>query len=142
MRLILGDVQGHGLSAVQTAANVLGAFREAAYDAADLAEIAARIEASLQRQPTEEEFVTAVLAEISPCPSAIEILNCGHPPPLLLTGDAVRFIEPACPGLPLGLGQLMPSPRKASAMLLRPVESMPLLIDPISEARDSSGCFY
>ena len=97
VRLILGDVQGHGLPAVQTAAVVLGAFREAAYDAADLAEIAARIEASLQRQLTEEEFVTVVLAEIPPRPSAIEILNCGHPPPLLVTDDAVRFIEPGMP---------------------------------------------
>ena len=142
VRLILGDVQGHGLPAVQTAAAVLGAFREAAYDAADLAEIAARIEASLQRQLTEEEFVTVVLAEIPPCPSAIEILNCGHQPPLLLTGDAVRFIEPACPGLPLGLGQLMPSPRKTSTLPLRPAERILFYTDGISEARDSSGCFY
>jgi len=37
VRLIVGDVQGKGLAAVQTAATVLGAFREAAYDAADLA---------------------------------------------------------------------------------------------------------
>ena len=142
LRLILGDVQGHGLPAVQTAAAVLGAFREAAYDAADLAEIAARIEASLQRQLTEEEFVTAVLAEIPPCPSAIEILNCGHQPPLLLTGGAVRFIEPACPGLPLGLGQLMPGPRKTSTLPLRPGERILFYTDGISEARDSSGCFY
>ena len=142
LRLILGDVQGHGLPAVQTAAAVLGAFREAAYDAADLAEIAARIEASLQRQLTEEEFVTAVLAEIPPCPSAIKILNCAHQPPLLLTGDAVRFIEPACPGLPLGLGQLMPNPRKTTALPLRPGERILFYTDGISEARDSSGCFY
>ena len=143
VRLILGDVQGHGLPAVQTAAVVLGAFREAAYDAADLAAIAARIEASLQRQLTEEEFVTVVLAEIPPCPSAIEILNCGHPPPLLLADDdAVRFIEPASPGLPLGLGQLLPSPRKTSAMPLRPAERILFYTDGISEARDSSGCFY
>ena len=142
VRLILGDVQGHGLSAVQTAAVVLGAFREAAYDAADLMEIAARIEASLQRQLAEEEFVTVVLAEIPPRLSAIEILNCGHPPPLLLTGDAVQFIEPACPGLPLGLGQLMPGPRKTSVMPLRPAERILFYTDGISEARDSSGCFY
>ena len=143
VRLILGDVKGHGLPTVQTAAVVLGAFREAAYDAADLAEIAARIEASLQRQRTaEEDFVTVVLAEIPPSSSEIEILNCGHPPPLLLTDDAVRFIEPACPGLPLGLEQLMPSLRKTSAMPLRLAERILFYTDGISEARDSSGCFY
>jgi hypothetical protein len=39
IRLIVADVQGKGLAAVQTAALVLGAFREAAYDAAGLADI-------------------------------------------------------------------------------------------------------
>ena len=51
VRLIVGDVQGKGLAAVQTAATVLGAFRESAHDAPDLPAIAARIELSLQRQP-------------------------------------------------------------------------------------------
>jgi len=35
VRVILGGVQGHGLPAVQTAGVFLGAFREAAYDAAE-----------------------------------------------------------------------------------------------------------
>jgi hypothetical protein len=50
VRLIVGDVLGKGLPAARTAAVVLGAFRESAYDAGDLAQIAARIEASLQHQ--------------------------------------------------------------------------------------------
>ncbi|MGE5136503.1 MAG: PP2C family protein-serine/threonine phosphatase [Gemmatimonadota bacterium] len=83
VRLIVADVQGKGLAAVRTVSVVLGAFREAAYDARDLDDIAARIELSLERQGSEEEFVTAVLAQISPG-GGIEILNCGHPPLLLL----------------------------------------------------------
>jgi serine phosphatase RsbU (regulator of sigma subunit) len=65
IRLIVPDVQGKGLAAVQTAALVLGAFREAAYDAARLADIAARIGRSLGRQAAAEEFVTAVSARTS-----------------------------------------------------------------------------
>jgi hypothetical protein len=49
-RLIVADVQGKGLAAVQTAAVVLAAFRESAYDATDLAGIAEHIELSLDRQ--------------------------------------------------------------------------------------------
>src|SRR5437764_5144814 len=60
LRVIIGDVQGKGLSAVQTAATVLGAFREAAHDAPSLAVITDRIEASLARQGDSEQFVTAV----------------------------------------------------------------------------------
>ena len=98
LRLIVGDVQGKGLAAVQTAAVVLGAFREAAHEAGGLAEIAAKIERSLDRQARDEEFVTAVLAQISAGGSEIQIVNCGHPPPLLVKGAApAQFIEPATP---------------------------------------------
>ena len=65
VRLIIGDVQGKGLSAVKTAATVLGTFREAAYEAVNLATIADRIEISLARELTDEQFVTAVLAQVS-----------------------------------------------------------------------------
>ena len=78
VRLIVGDVLGKGLPAARTAAVVLGAFRESAYDAASLAEIAARIEASLQHQEAAEEFVTVVLAQVSSDGCRAEILNCGH----------------------------------------------------------------
>ena len=50
LRLIVGDVQGKGLDAVHAAAVVLGAFREWAYDAGSLTEIAAHLELSLARQ--------------------------------------------------------------------------------------------
>ena len=105
-------MQGKGLAAVQTASVVLGAFREAAYDAPDLAAIAARIELSLERQAADEEFVTAVLAQVQDGGPAIEILNCGHPAPLLLSGGAAGFIDPVEPGLPLGLAQLCVSTRE------------------------------
>jgi hypothetical protein len=142
VRLIVGDVQGQGLPAVQTAAVVLGAFREAAYDAVGLAEVVDKIEASLQRQLAEEEFVTAVLAEIPPSPGVVEILNCGHPPPLLAVGSAAHFVEPASPGLPLGLGPLLPGRREASRVQLGPADRILFYTDGISEARDSSGRFY
>jgi hypothetical protein len=141
-RLIVADVLGKGLAAVQTAAVVLGAFREAAYDAADLAEIAARIELSLQRQAIEEEFVTAVLAEIPEDGSAVEILNCGHPPPLLLTSGTARFIEPREAGLPLGLAQFAVGPREVSTVTVGPDERLLFYTDGIGEARDKSGEFY
>ena len=142
VRLIVADVQGKGLAAVQTAAVVLGAFREAAHDAPGLAEIAARIELSLQRQSADEEFVTAVLAQIRNGEPAVEILNCGHPPPLLLSGGAARFIEPPEAGLPLGLAQFAVGPRDTSTVNLSRGEQMLFYTDGISEARDKSGQFY
>jgi hypothetical protein len=142
LRLIIGDVQGKGLPAVQTAATVLGAFREAAYDAPSLAVITDRIEASLARQGDREQFVTAILAQLSDDGSAIELLNCGHPAPLLVGSDGARFIEPAEPGLPLGLAELAVPDRQAATIEFGAGEAILLYTDGISEARDKHGDFF
>ena len=142
VRLIIGDVQGKGLAAVKTAAAVLGAFREAAHDVHGLPELAARIEQSLQRQAADDEFVTAILAQATPDGETVEILNCGHPPPLVLAADGTRFAEPGEPGLPLGLSGLAPAERHCDVIALLPGDQVLFYTDGISEARDKSGSFY
>jgi serine phosphatase RsbU (regulator of sigma subunit) len=142
VRLIVGDVLGKGLPAARTAAVVLGAFRETAYDAADLPQIAARIEASLRHQEAAEEFVTAVLAQVSGDGSQVEILNCGHPEPLVVRRGAVTVAESPRTGLPLGLGSLADSPRDVSVVEFRPGDRILFYTDGISEARDGQGDFY
>jgi serine phosphatase RsbU (regulator of sigma subunit) len=89
IRLIVGDVRGKGLEAVEIAADVLGVFREIAHEVYTLAEVARRLDASLARRPAAplEEFVTAILAEIDPVAGSLTIYNCGHPPPLVLTRE-------------------------------------------------------
>jgi stage II sporulation SpoE-like protein len=142
LRLIIGDVQGKGLPAVQTAATVLGAFREAAHDAPTLAVITDRIEASLARQGDREQFVTAILAQVSDDGAAIELLNCGHPAPLLVGDGGSRFIEPDEAGLPLGLAELAVPDRVAATVEFGPGEALLLYTDGISEARDKHGDFF
>ncbi|WP_433152577.1 SpoIIE family protein phosphatase [Actinomadura nitritigenes] len=51
-RVIVVDVQGKGLDVVETAAVVLGAFREAAYDEPGFDGVAGRIETALTRHLT------------------------------------------------------------------------------------------
>ncbi|HWG02081.1 MAG TPA: PP2C family protein-serine/threonine phosphatase [Trebonia sp.] len=142
VRFILGDVQGKGLPAVRTASVVLGAFREAAYDAAGLAEIAGRIEASLRHQAVTEDFVTAVIGQVAADGNVIEFLDCGHPPPMLIRDGAVVPVEDPDPGLPLGLGWLAEPPRVAVRVPVRDGDQMLFYTDGISEARDKTGTFY
>jgi serine phosphatase RsbU (regulator of sigma subunit) len=143
VRLIVGDVLGKGLPAARTAAVTLGTFREAAYDAPDLAQIAARIEASLQRQEADEEFVTAVLAQVSSDGPRVEILNCGHPPPLLVRDGEVTAVCPAEADVPLGLGSLAQEKREVCATIrLKRTDRLLFYTDGISEARDRRGTFY
>lgn len=146
VRFILGDVQGKGLQAVRTAAVVLGAFREAAFEASDLTEIAARIELSLRHQAAEEEFVTVIMGQAAPGGPAVEILNCGHPAPLLLTDGMVTPVEDPDPGLPLGLASLVPdlavSGRTPQRVPFGSGDQMLFYTDGVSEARDKTGTFY
>ena len=142
VRLIVGDVLGKGLPAARTAAVVLGAFRESAYDAMNLVEIAARIEASLQHQEAVEEFVTAVLAQVSADGREAEILSCGHPPPLLVRDGEVTAAEPAEASLPLGLAALLPEAREVSTIPLKHGDRLLFYTDGITEARDRQGVFY
>jgi serine phosphatase RsbU (regulator of sigma subunit) len=142
VRLIIGDVQGKGLEAIKTAAAVLGAFREAAHDTPDLPRLAERIELSLRRQTGDEEFVTAILAQISADGSRAEILNCGHPPPLLVRGSRVSFVQPREACLPFGLSGLASAERHVQNVALCPGDRLLFYTDGISEARDRSGSFY
>jgi serine phosphatase RsbU (regulator of sigma subunit) len=88
-----------------------------------------------------EVFVTAILAEIPEGRPVIEMLNCGHPPPLLLSGGTGKFVEPADPGLPLGLARLRTCSRETASVELGYGDRLLLYTDGISEARNNSGDF-
>jgi serine phosphatase RsbU (regulator of sigma subunit) len=162
VRLIVGDVQGKGLDAVETAAVVLGAFREAAHDEPDLAGVARRLETALGRNLTGEQFVTAVLAEVreecaggaggadnaggaaSGCSDGrVALLNCGHPAPLVVRADGgIEFAEPPDVAPPLGMAALADAPPATYEIPLAPGDQMLLYTDGVIEARDGGGVFY
>ncbi|MCW2945523.1 MAG: protein serine/threonine phosphatase [Actinoallomurus sp.] len=142
VRVIVGDVQGKGLEAVETAAAVLGAFREAAYDEPDLTGVVTRIEAALSRQLSGEKFVTAVLAEFVDN-DTVTLLNCGHPSPFVLNGggDGI-FAEPGDVAPPLGLTELVNVRPCPYTVTFTPGDQMLFYTDGVIEARDGEGRFY
>lgn len=143
VRVIVGDVQGKGLAAVETAAVVLGAFREAAHDAEDLSALGARLERSVAREVNGEKFVTAVLAEVRGQDREVVFLNCGHPAPLLVRPyGSVEFPEPSSYALPLGLGMHGGNPPQPFRVRFVPGEQLLLYTDGVTEARDGAGHFY
>ncbi|RKE17025.1 PP2C family protein-serine/threonine phosphatase [Streptomyces sp. TLI_171] len=149
VRIILGDVQGKGLPAVEMAAALLGTFREAAYDSPDLPSLASRLETGLQRYAerasstdASERFATAVLLEIPADRPEAHLLNCGHPPPVLIRSDGVRLLEPASPLPPLNLSALVASDYHAQTVPFGPGDRVLLYTDGVSESRDRHGEFY
>jgi serine phosphatase RsbU (regulator of sigma subunit) len=142
-RLIIGDVRGKGLPAVEAAADVLGIFREAAHQEPSLSAVAERLHEGLaRRHARDEDFVTAVLISIPTEGEMIDIVNCGHPPPLLLHYGRVTALDPPEPGLPLGLFDLAAGRCVAHAARFEPGDSILLYTDGTTEARDSTGEFY
>ncbi|ANP51546.1 serine/threonine protein phosphatase [Streptomyces griseochromogenes] len=149
VRLLIGDVRGKGLLAVETAAAMLGAFREAAHDEPDLASLADRVETSMDRRADRlggselgERFVTAVFAEIPPEGHVVRVVNCGHPPPILIRRDEARELDRGRSGPPLNLGMLVDDPYQVDVYDFRPGDQILLYTDGITETRDSSGSFY
>jgi serine phosphatase RsbU (regulator of sigma subunit) len=141
-RVIVADAQGKGLEAVETAALVLGAFREAAPEEAKLAAVGERLERALNRRLEGEEFVTAILAEVDD-QHCVTMLNYGHPAPLLLRADgSVVFAEPPVCAPPLGLAVLGPDGPAPYTITLGPGDQMLLYTDGVTEARDRRGRFY
>jgi serine phosphatase RsbU (regulator of sigma subunit) len=71
----------------------------------------------------------------------VDIVNFGHEPPLLVRPDGVRFL-PLRDGLPLGLGELDPRTRRTATVRLAPDETLLLVTDGVTEARDGDGVFF
>ncbi|MFD0148754.1 PP2C family protein-serine/threonine phosphatase [Streptomyces sp. NPDC055721] len=163
VRLVVGDVRGKGMDAVEAVAVVIGAFREAAEQERSLEGVAQRLERALAREGTRrhgldafEGFTTAVLAEI-PRPGegsdgggggdggggVVRVVNRGHPPPLLLYVDGnLDVLDPAEPALPLGMGELAVWPDRAEERPYPPGATLLFYTDGLSEARNAEGAFY
>ncbi|QTD96122.1 Phosphoserine phosphatase RsbP [Streptomyces cyanogenus] len=149
VRLLIGDVRGKGLLAVETAAALLGAFREAAHDEPALPALADRVETSMNRRATllggsevGERFVTAVFAEIAVADPLVRVVNCGHPPPVRIRSGEVRELDSGRSAPPLNLGMLVGEPYHVDTYSFLPGDQLLLYTDGITETRDAAGTFY
>ncbi|WP_307709823.1 PP2C family protein-serine/threonine phosphatase [Streptomyces sp. V1I6] len=149
VRLLIGDVRGKGLPAVGAAAAIVNAFREAAYRETDMVGVARRLDASSTRYnaafPPEgpmERFATALLVEIPHEGRRIDVLNCGHPPPLLLNRGKLRVLEPATPSPLLSLAELIGDQYNVDTFDFAPDDLLLVYTDGITEARARDGEFF
>jgi sigma-B regulation protein RsbU (phosphoserine phosphatase) len=132
-RWVIGDARGHGVEAIRLGAAVVGAFREAASRLESLSEVAERVEESLAGFLEEEDFVTAMFAELGH-DGSLKIINCGHPQPLLLSGPRARVLG-VVPTTPLGLEPEL----SASALTLTAGDSLCFHTDGLDEIRPGRG---
>ncbi|WP_406513525.1 serine/threonine-protein phosphatase [Streptomyces sp. NBC_00161] len=151
VRVIVGDVRGKGLPAVRAAAAVLGAFREAVHYEDELVGVIHRCEAALLRDAVPgviapdvlmEGFVTALVAQVPDGP-VVEVVNRGHPPPLLLRDGTAGALMPTCPLPPLGLAEFITGPPgRADRYSFAPGDRLLLYTDGVIEARNGGNDFF
>lgn len=85
LHAIIGDIAGHGPGAVALMAEVKTILRYLLSTGSSIVEAAERASVALERR---NAFASAVLVSIDRRREELAYLNAGHPPPLLLRGDA------------------------------------------------------
>ncbi|MFE7569396.1 PP2C family protein-serine/threonine phosphatase [Streptomyces sp. NPDC057539] len=160
VRLMVGDVEGKGLGAVEMVGYLLSAFRQAARNGITLAELPDFLDRRLRdelvdaqatsdddsdsvaRRRAMEGFATAVIVEFREGEDVVRIANRGHPPPLLIRRDDVLSLDPLTSALPLGLGDLRADEHRVDTYELAVGDRLLLYTDGVIEARDAAGHFY
>jgi len=143
IRLLIGDVMGHGARAARTAAHVARAFRQFAPQGEALQVVAARLHMFVAEHVDNEEFVTAQFVSIPiGADGEAEMVCCGHPPALLLRAGRVTPLDSLPPSPPLGLLDLGGFSPRADLLGARPGDSLLLYTDGVSEAYDRGGRPY
>ncbi|MFD8344230.1 PP2C family protein-serine/threonine phosphatase [[Kitasatospora] papulosa] len=149
-RLIVGDVRGKGMAAVHDAAALLGAFRVAARRRASLGELVAHLDRSVCSGLTEpggpgrygETFITATVLDIPDEDGRVEMIACGHPPPVVLRDGRPTTVDALHPAPPLGLGDLAHRRYHVNSFRFDPGDLLMLYTDGVTEARDAGGVFH
>jgi phosphoserine phosphatase RsbU/P len=138
-RWLVADTRGTGLPAVRLASVAATSFRDAcAQPGLPLSEVARAVDLSVTRAAGEEDFVTAVFAELDPR-GWIQLVICGHPPPLRLSTDGeLRPLNPAKFATPLGLHPDL----HLSTFSVRTGDRLLFFTDGLLEARDRAGRFF
>jgi phosphoserine phosphatase RsbU/P len=138
-RWLIGDTRGKGLPAVRLASVAMTRFRDAcAQPGLSLPEIARVVDRSVARAAGDEDFVTAVFAELDPR-GWLQLVICGHPPPLRLTAEGgLQPLTPRSYATPLGLHPDV----QPSTFTMNAGDRLVFFTDGLLEARDRAGRFF
>ena len=137
LSLIVADVSGKGVSAAVVASILQGMlYSQLARDSA-LPDMVAAVNRFLCEKVGGQKYATLVVARLMGS-GEMELINCGHVPPLLVSGDTVSKLEEG--NLPVGL---VPGVEfHAIRLQLSPGDRLLLVTDGVTEAEDAQGEFF
>jgi sigma-B regulation protein RsbU (phosphoserine phosphatase) len=137
LSLIVADVSGKGVSAAVVASILQGMlYSQLARDSA-LPEMIAAVNRFLCDKVAGQKYATLVIARL--CNNGdLELINCGHVPPLLVSEGKTVKLEDG--NLPVGLVPM--AEFTAQRIKLKTGDRLLLVTDGVTEAEDSTGEFF
>lgn len=136
LHLSLTDAMGHDLDAALLATLAVGSLRNSRRSSDDLAVAAATANRAIHdhQEGTRDDrklgFVTGLLAGVDLASGVVDVVDAGHPLPLLVRGDRVVEV-PLDPDLPLGV--LPDTTYRVQHLQLQPGDRLVLLTDGMLE---------
>ena len=138
------DALGHDLSAGLLASVGIASCRGTRRAGGSLTDIAEEADAAIAGFFGDGRFVTALLCDLDLETGLFTWIPCGHPPPLLIRGRAVKELA-RLPRPPLGLGSIPARPDSAAdsgpvcSERLQPGDRVLLYTDGVTEGRAADG---
>jgi PAS domain S-box-containing protein len=128
----VGDVAGHGLSAVAEMAAIRFSMRSVSYLHDDPTQVLAQL-SELVRVFSPDTMVTALYGAFDPASGSFEFALAGHFPPILCGPDACELVDVRADP-PLGLGEEY----ECHTVTVRPEQTLVAFTDGILERRSES----
>jgi serine phosphatase RsbU (regulator of sigma subunit) len=138
LRVLVADARGKGLPAVLSSTVAIGAFREWAFVEPDLGDLICRMDASVSREVSDADFVTALVAEFHG--DELRYSCAGHPRPILLRRGRAEEL-PTDPAPPLSLVRPYSVPKVARVRLQKD-DVVLMFSDGLSDSRNEHGEFF
>src|SRR5271169_2450346 len=137
LSLVVADVSGKGVSAAVVASTLQGMLYSHLTEDSSLPEMLGTVNRFLFEKIGGQKYATLVIARLYP-DGQLELVNCGHVPPVIVSGHTVTRVEHG--NLPVGL---MPGVKYTAVMhQLKPGDRLVVVTDGVTEAEDASGEFF
>jgi phosphoserine phosphatase RsbU/P len=137
LAVVLADVSGKGISAALLANTLQGMVYSHLIAGMPLPDITAAVNRFFTQKHLGEKYATVILVRINRS-GELEYVNCGHVPPLLVSGGDVR--RPEHGNLPVGL--LADAVYEGDHVRLKPGDRFILVTDGVTEAENCQGQFF
>jgi serine phosphatase RsbU (regulator of sigma subunit) len=138
-RMALVDAMGHGFDATIMSAVVVHSYRHSRRAGGSLAELYRAMDRTFASRFRDDQFATALIAELDARSGQLRWLSAGHPAPLLVRGGRAIGALECTPTLPIGMGGDV---GEISQAQLEPGDAVLLHTDGVTEARSEDGEFF